>query len=38
LRVAMEGIDLDVAMKSEGTTSLTNWAEMVAFDHRGVRV
>lgn len=38
LRECMESIEFDVAMLSEGTTSLTNWYELKPYDEKGVRV
>lgn len=35
LRVCMEGIEFEVPMLTEGSTSLTNWAELIDYDKRG---
>lgn len=38
LREAMESIEFDVSMLTEGDISFTNWAEMCAYDEKGVKV
>lgn len=38
MRVAMEGIEFDVPMLSEGKMSATNWAEMKDTDKKGVQL
>ena len=35
LRTAMESIEFDVEMLSEGSVSTTNWAELVKYDEKG---
>jgi len=35
LRVCMEGIEFEVPMLTEGSTSLTNWAELKDYDKKG---
>lgn len=38
LRQSMEGVDFDVPMLSEGSTSSTNWNELKDYDKKGVLV
>jgi hypothetical protein len=35
LKAAMEDIDIDVPMLTEGSVSLTNWGELLPYDKRG---
>jgi DNA-directed DNA polymerase len=35
LRTAMESIEFDVEMLSEGSVSTTNWAELIKYDEKG---
>lgn len=36
LKNSMESVEFDVPMLSEGSTSLTNWAELIDYDKKGV--
>lgn len=38
LRQVMESIEFDVPMLSEGSTSSTNWAELVDYDKKGAKL
>jgi DNA polymerase-1 len=38
LRIAMESIEFDVPMLSEGSISHTNWSELVDYDKKGVLI
>lgn len=38
LKACMESIEFDVLMLSEGTISTTNWAELITYDKKGVKV
>jgi DNA polymerase I len=38
LRQCMQSVEFDVPMLSEGSTSSTNWAELIDYDVKGVKV
>lgn len=38
LRLSMESVEFDVPILSEGSTSATNWAELIDYDKKGKRL